>query len=228
MSVASAGRTTSTSVRLRATIVEPRYRLEALSGYLIGVQKSWEEAYRLSGVRAVILESEPLIQSLDLAFIAEDLRERADQAQAAAEYYARLRDAEEQRPYENTDEDHADAAPRASLETPGLDVVRLHLGSPLDMTLAVQGGATAASVYAVHLLVATLRDPNNLGAWLPRVLAGWHQGMHDLERARLLRGTLGADSSARELEEAAEWLGELGKPVEVVAEGAGEPPGELT
>jgi hypothetical protein len=38
--------------------------------------------------------------------------------------------------------------------------------------------------YIVRLLVKASRDPARLGAWLPRLLAGWHIGMAEVEKAR--------------------------------------------
>jgi hypothetical protein len=43
----------------------------------------------------------------------------------------------------------------------------------------------AAVWYIVRLLVKAGRDPTRLGAWLPRVLAGWYIGLTEWEEARL-------------------------------------------
>jgi hypothetical protein len=42
----------------------------------------------------------------------------------------------------------------------------------------------AAVWYVVRVLVKAGRDPTRLGAWLPRLLASWHIGMTELEKAR--------------------------------------------
>jgi hypothetical protein len=47
------------------------------------------------------------------------------------------------------------------------------------------GSGLAAVIYVVRVLVKAGRDPTRLGAWLPRLLAGWHIGMADAENARL-------------------------------------------
>jgi hypothetical protein len=46
------------------------------------------------------------------------------------------------------------------------------------------GGGMAAVWYIVRVLVKAGRDPTRLGAWLPRLLAGWHIGLTEVERAR--------------------------------------------
>jgi hypothetical protein len=60
----------------------------------------------------------------------------------------------------------------------------------MEVTFAVlQGGGVAGIVaYSIHLLVHLMRDPDRVGAWLPRLVAGWHRGMTEAERARQKRG----------------------------------------
>jgi hypothetical protein len=50
--------------------------------------------------------------------------------------------------------------------------------------VAEGGGEAAAVIYTVHLLAEVMRDPERVGAWLPRVLAAWHIGMTKAEKAR--------------------------------------------
>jgi hypothetical protein len=64
-----------------------------------------------------------------------------------------------------------------------LTIESLRIGSPLELTLAA-AGSTTALVYTAHLVAKALRDPAAIGAWFPRLLAGWHRGMADLEEAR--------------------------------------------
>jgi hypothetical protein len=54
----------------------------------------------------------------------------------------------------------------------------------LIKALAEGGGVTALVIYVVHLLVKVMRDPERLGAWLPRLLATWHREMTKAEKAR--------------------------------------------
>jgi hypothetical protein len=50
---------------------------------------------------------------------------------------------------------------------------------------ALAGGSGTAVWCIVRLLVKASRDPTRLGAWLPRVLAGWYIGLTEWEEARL-------------------------------------------
>ena len=45
-----------------------------------------------------------------------------------------------------------------------LVIRHLHIASAMDMALAVQGGAAAISVHAIHLLAHVMRDPERIGA----------------------------------------------------------------
>jgi hypothetical protein len=60
---------------------------------------------------------------------------------------------------------------------------RIKLNSPLEITLAA-AGSTGVIVYALHLLRAVLRDPERIGAWLPRLAVGWHRARREAEVAR--------------------------------------------
>lgn len=66
-------------------------------------------------------------------------------------------------------------------------VHRLHIASPMEITFAVEGGVAAVAVYTAFLTARVLRDPERIGAWLPRLVAGWHQGMQEAERRKLER-----------------------------------------
>jgi hypothetical protein len=72
-----------------------------------------------------------------------------------------------------------------------LQIERLSIGSPMDVTLLLQGGgASALTIYSLHLMVKVVRDPRRLGAWVPRLLSGWHQGMREVHVAKDKRGKL--------------------------------------
>jgi hypothetical protein len=126
------------------------------------------------------------------------------------------------------------------LDSLSLTVSRLRIESPMDLTLAVAqavapGGAiTAVAIYSVHLLVRVMRDPERVGACLPRLLAGWHKGMTEAERARLDHARAEAerkkskaieDASGR-LIAAAEKIKEL-PAAEATAIGAGDTPDDI-
>jgi hypothetical protein len=64
-----------------------------------------------------------------------------------------------------------------------LIVRRLHLSSPLEITFAA-AGSTGVTVYALYLFSAFLRHPEGIGAWLPRLVAGWHRAQREAAIAR--------------------------------------------
>ena len=69
------------------------------------------------------------------------------------------------------------------LRVPQLIFERIKLDSPLEITLAA-AGSTGVIIYALHLLCAFLRDPERIGGWLPRLVAGWHKARRDAEMER--------------------------------------------
>jgi hypothetical protein len=118
-----------------------------------------------------------------------------------------------------------------------LTIYRLRAESPMDLSIAIQGGAAAGiGIYALHLLSAVIRHPENVGAWLPRLLAGWRKGMSEAMEAKGLRFEPSeAEQSAADTPPAAvrEILRarpkiRLLKPDDVDAAGAGETPEDIT
>jgi hypothetical protein len=115
----------------------------------------------------------------------------------------------------------------------------INLNSPLDITLAIQAaGGTGITVYALYLLSAVLRDPERLGGWLPRLVAGWHKARRDLARIRdkdmnifgsQREGlvTLLCEEEVAKLRELSQQLREL-KPRDVTVSGAGTLPEDIT
>jgi hypothetical protein len=81
------------------------------------------------------------------------------------------------------------------LRAPELTFERIKLDSPLEITVAVAGSAGVV-IYTLHLLCAVLRDPEGIGGWLPRLVAGWQKARRDAEmvrqehRVEVLRGRL--------------------------------------
>jgi hypothetical protein len=96
----------------------------------------------------------------------------------------------------------------------------------MDITLLVQGGA--AVMYAVHIFVRVMRDPQNVGAWLPRLVAGWRTGRREAEEAKQALEQLEANQNAAvtALTDTAEQLARM-MPRQVEAIGAGDPPVEI-
>jgi hypothetical protein len=110
------------------------------------------------------------------------------------------------------------------LDSPVLMVRRLHIGSPLDLELLVQGSAAGSAILTgLYLLYRAVRKPKQLGGWLPGVLAGWVQGMQEVDEAKRLRKQyeLGAGLTA-----AAEQLSLL-EVVEVELLGVDTPSAEI-
>ena len=114
-----------------------------------------------------------------------------------------------------------------------LGFARLHIESPMDLTVVAQGGWAAVTAYAIHLFVRILRNPESVGAWLPRLVAGWHQGWQEAGETKRTRKVVARDLTRTEevvgaLIEGTERLAstEL-KPNKVTALGAGEPPEDL-
>lgn len=81
------------------------------------------------------------------------------------------------------------------LRAPELTFQHIQLGSRLEITLAA-AGSTKMIIYALYLLSAILRNPEGIGDWLPRLVAGWHKARRDAEivrqehRVEVIRGQL--------------------------------------
>jgi hypothetical protein len=69
------------------------------------------------------------------------------------------------------------------LKAPQLTFQRIQLDARLEITLAA-AGSTSVIIYAAHLLCALLRNPEGIGDWLPRLVAGWHKARRDAEMVR--------------------------------------------
>jgi hypothetical protein len=69
------------------------------------------------------------------------------------------------------------------LRAPELIFERIQLDSRLEITLAA-AGSTRVIIYALHLLCTILRDPEGIGDWLPRLVAGWRKARRDAEMVR--------------------------------------------
>ena len=69
------------------------------------------------------------------------------------------------------------------LRAPELTFQRIQLDSRLEITLAA-AGSTRVIIYALHLLRSFLRNPEGIGDWLPRLVAGWRKARRDAEIVR--------------------------------------------
>jgi hypothetical protein len=108
---------------------------------------------------------------------------------------------------------------------PSLYVQRLNINSPMEITFAVEGGVAAIGVYATYLLARVLKSPESVGAWLPRLVAGWHQGMQEVDEIRAMRRAQNLDQKpvtpekfrdVRHLVEASNGLTAIGMKAEEV------------
>lgn len=122
-----------------------------------------------------------------------------------------------------------------------LIVHRMRIGSPMEITFVVEGGGELVAAYAALLFVRALRSPEDVGSWLPRLVAAWHREWSEAKREKLTRRTRGrtvpnADQlpipeqvrPVRELTDVgAEMVRLRMKPDEVVTVGLDESSGEL-
>jgi hypothetical protein len=60
-------------------------------------------------------------------------------------------------------------------------VHQMSIGSPMEITFVVEGGALVIGAYSAYLFARVLRSPESIGSWLPRLVAGWHQGWREAE-----------------------------------------------
>jgi hypothetical protein len=97
----------------------------------------------------------------------------------------------------------------------------------MDITLLVQG--SAAVMYAVHIFVRVMRNPQSVGAWLPRLVAGWHTGQREAEEAKQARKRFEVNQKAAviRLTNTAVQVSTILTPRQVEAIGAGDPPAEI-
>lgn len=75
--------------------------------------------------------------------------------------------------------DHDESGHRVSLR-----IHYLHIGSPMTVTFAIEGGAAIFAVYCAHLFARVLRDPRRVGAWLPLVVAGWREAWQEADELK--------------------------------------------
>jgi hypothetical protein len=120
-------------------------------------------------------------------------------------------------------------------EPSSLQVSGLRLNSPLDLSLVVQGGGLAIVAYAIHLLAHVMKDPESVGAWLPRVVKGFRIGTREAKLANQpTRSSLDREeyeeilvNAALEIEAASEGGLRVLHPVSIETEGAGDTPDDI-
>jgi hypothetical protein len=119
-------------------------------------------------------------------------------------------------------------------------VSRLQFGSPLDilldlgpLKLFVGGAAGATGWVALKLFVKMLRQPEEIGAWLPSIAAGWHRKQQERLLAKQerrvveVRGQLLEAELALIVQQSIDNGGPLLTPEVVTIEGVEEPPDDI-
>lgn len=64
-------------------------------------------------------------------------------------------------------------------------VPRLSKQSPMVVDLVIQSVPYLTGGVVITALIAALKNPQNIGAWLPSLAAGWHQGRTEMLRSQL-------------------------------------------
>jgi hypothetical protein len=242
-----------TFVGIRAIYRERRYAVLELGRYFVALEDAWRVCLGLASLNADVRDAtqafaQALVEQLD--DFADAQSERIAEIAMLYEQYEPSEVEEEQFGRQlrqlfldsNAQLDSEMAKIRSRLlEAWGrspvlLAISRLRIESPMELAVAVvqTGGPTALAVYSVHLLVHVIRDPERIGAWLPRLVAGWHMGKAEAERARLdyaeslaeLKKQRAIEDASGRLIAAAEKIKEL-PAAEVTAIGAGDTPDDI-
>jgi hypothetical protein len=243
------GREQDTLIGIRAVYDERRYDVDALGQYFQSLARAWYACLELSSYRkssSAGTTLEPFTGRDPEGELQENMQQIHRLVQLLYGTENSLRDSKLRRRLSQTrravEQSPLEFRIPASLAEgtrrylPSLTVSRLRVESPMDLTLAViQGGGTTAVVaYSVHLLVHVMRDPQRVGGWLPRLVAGWHKGMTDAEQARQdhveaereRKEHQAIAAASKQLVTAAEALREL-PATQVTALAAGEPSDEI-
>ena len=246
-----------TFVGIHAVYREKRYAVDELGSYFVALESAWQAGLALASHnarvrdalrRAVNVQVEQGREHLD--DLLEVQQERLNEILTLYQQFDPDEDDEtfRQRADQLTEKLSEELDPEiaairlglleASGQTPVLFTIsRLRIESPMELAVAVvqTGGPTALAIYAVHLLVPVMRDPERVGAWLPRLLVGLRNGMTEAERAGMdladaraerRRNQRAIDDAADSLLIAAKKLKELPAD-EATAIGAGETPDDI-
>lgn len=86
-------------------------------------------------------------------------------------------------------EDLRSAPIRLDFDLIPLQIIRLRIASPMEFVATAAGGGItiAFTGYALHLVARVLRYPEAIGAWIPRLVAGWQLGWGEAADARRAR-----------------------------------------
>jgi hypothetical protein len=156
---------------------EATYEVGTLASYFSSVNEAWRLVFFLAAYRALLTDRHvAYIDWLDAdqPMIAYDGRNVPDWLEQSMRRLPTRRD---------SNDPSAGDVRFTMFELPPLTFERIHLNSPLEITLAA-AGSTGLTIYALHLLRSVLSDPRRIGAWLPRLAAGWYDGRREALKAQ--------------------------------------------
>jgi hypothetical protein len=245
-----------TFVGIRAVYREKPYALIELGSYFSALENAWRACLELASHNAHVRDAMRAIRQgligQEAGYLNDFVAALAERLEQIDMFYRQFEPSEEEeelqrrlhRIWEDSSEQVASELSkiRSRLlesrrhDTISLTVSRLRIESPMELTLAVihGTGVTGLVAYSVHLLVHVMRDPERVGAWLPRLVAGWHKGMTEVEEARQDHADAESERKRRRAIEdasnrmiaAAEKIKEL-PAAEATAIGAGDTPDDI-
>jgi hypothetical protein len=173
----------SAQERIRAVYDEAVYDVGELGEYFVTLDETWSHFLLLAALRTGE-EDDPETRVTKIQQLLDDATIYFEQDATWSRWQYYLMPGEGELPSD-------DAIKNLSRQRPTVRTLhkltfeRIRLSSPLDITIAAQAaGGTGIVLYGLYLLRAFLRDPERLGAWLPRLVKGWHLARRDAERAR--------------------------------------------
>jgi hypothetical protein len=159
---------------IQAVYSEATYDVGTVGSYFFSVNEAWRLAFFLAAYRALL--SDRYVAYIDWLdadqpMIAYDGRNVPDWLEQSMNRVPGKRDSD------------GPSVWFTMFELPPLTFERIRLNSPLEVTLAA-AGSTGLTIYALHLFRAVLGDPGRIGAWLPRLAAGWYEGRREALKAK--------------------------------------------
>jgi hypothetical protein len=155
---------------------EAAYDVGTVTRYFSSVNEAWRLVFFLAAYRALLADRHvTYIDWLDadqpmIAYDEQNLPDWLEQSMRRV-------------PKRGSSDPSADLVWLTMFELPPLMFERIRLNSPLEVTLAA-AGSTGLTIYALHLLRSVLSDPGRIGAWLPRLAAGWYEARQEALKAR--------------------------------------------
>lgn len=205
-----------------------RYPVFTVADHLTAIQTAWDCCYAIATYRRLLDRGE---REYDKALARPTLEQLNELIrQMPEEVHGEIRNAQRQQQRRISWLDaEPDLLSKRELndlgyEFPLLTLGYLRLGSPFGMDLLVEGAATGSSIAAILLLFRAMRDSKAVGGWIPRLLAGWREGMYEADEAK--RKRLRQTPVVADFIEASESLTEL-ELVEINIHGLEDPSPEI-